>query len=121
VRVLSDKQTILNTEAIAIDQDPLGIAGDIRLNQTDGGQIWSRQLSNNAWAAILYNQNILWGDTDLTLPFTPDFLLGWPSKITTANVRDIWQKVNYVGISNYTVQGLTPHSSIMLRITPGST
>jgi hypothetical protein len=36
----------LNKEAIAINQDPLGLAGDLRGNFADGGQVWSRILSS---------------------------------------------------------------------------
>lgn len=53
VRVLDNKKEILNKEAIAVNQDPLGIPGDIRVNNADGGQIWSRPLSGKTWAVIL--------------------------------------------------------------------
>eukprot|EP01125_Pyxidicula_operculata_P022801 TRINITY_DN9583_c0_g1_i1.p1 TRINITY_DN9583_c0_g1~~TRINITY_DN9583_c0_g1_i1.p1 ORF type:complete len:407 (-),score=76.08 TRINITY_DN9583_c0_g1_i1:57-1100(-) len=117
VRDLSDKQVLLNKEAIAIDQDPLGIPGDIRVNNTDGGQIWSRPLSGNAWAAILYNSNLAWGDVSPVLQFNPALLPGWPANVTTAYVRDVWTKNNYGPISNYTTN-LVPHQSVMLRIVP---
>jgi len=118
VRDLSDKQVLLNKEAIEIDQDPLGIPGDIRLNNTDGGQIWSRRLSGNRWAAILYNSNLLFGDVTLTLNFTTDMLLNWPSNTTKGIVRDIWQKTNYAPANSFTKSGIVPHQSYTLVITP---
>jgi len=118
VRDLSNKKELLNKEAIAIDQDPLAIAGDIRANYSSGAQIWSRPLSNNEWAAILYNSNVLWGDVDITIPFNNQFLPNWPSNIKTAKVRDIWNQKNYGPVSNFTVTGLLPHQSVMIKITP---
>jgi len=118
VRELSDKQVILNKEAIAIDQDILAIAGDIRVNRTDGGQIWSRPLSGNRWAAILYNSNILFGDVTLTLSFNKLMLPGWPGTAQQGTARDIWAKVDYPASSSFHAKGLVPHQSIMLVITP---
>jgi hypothetical protein len=43
---LNNKPEILNKEAIAVNQDILGLAGDIRLNNSDGGQVWSKVLSS---------------------------------------------------------------------------
>jgi len=118
VRVLEDKQEILNTEAIAIDQDPLGIQGDLRANYSSGGQIWSRPLSNDSWAAILYNSNLVYGEVTLTINFTNQFLPGWPAKITNGRVRDIWKKVDYAPAESFTVEDLPPHASVMIKIFP---
>jgi len=118
VRDLSDKQVLLNKEAIAINQDPLGIQGDIRANYSSGGQIWSRPLSNNCWAVILYNSNLVWGDVSINLNFTKEFLPGWPESVTSANVRDIWKQVDNENIQQFTVTSLAPHDSVMLKIVP---
>jgi len=118
VRDLSDKQVLLNTEAIAIDQDTLAIPGDLRVNNTDGGQIWSRPLSGNRWAAILYNSNLIFGFVDLTLTFTNATLPGWPSTTNKATVRDIWTKTNYGPSNSFTQTWLWPHQSVMIVITP---
>ena len=37
---------VANPEVIAIDQDPLGRAGNRLFNTSMGGQVWSKQLSN---------------------------------------------------------------------------
>ena len=47
---------ITNPEVIAIDQDPLGIAGD-RLYNISGAQAWSKPLVNGDIAVVLYNSN----------------------------------------------------------------
>ena len=45
-----------NPEVIAIDQDPLGVAGD-RIYNISGAQLWSKPLSNGDQAVVLYNSN----------------------------------------------------------------
>uniref|UniRef100_A0A6B2L6E6 Alpha-galactosidase n=1 Tax=Arcella intermedia TaxID=1963864 RepID=A0A6B2L6E6_9EUKA len=117
VRELSDKQVILNKEAISIDQDPLGIQGDIRVNNTDGGQIWSRPLQNNFWSVILYNSNVVYGDVSITLTFSSANFPGWPEHVTSANVRDIWQHKDLPVTSSMQVN-LTPHESVMFKVSP---
>jgi alpha-galactosidase len=117
IRTLSDKQVLLNKEVIDIDQDPLGIQGDIRVNNTDGGQIWTRTLSNNSWAAILYNSNLLYGTVTLTLNFTQSLFPGWPTSVTTASVRDVWKHTDHGVLKQYTAN-LSPHQSLMFKVTP---
>jgi len=120
VRDLSDKQVILNKEVIDIDQDKLGIQGDLRVNNTDGGQIWTRPLSNNSWAAVLYNSNFLLGDASFALNFTADIFPGWPSTISKASVRDVWAHQDMGVFSQYIVSSVEPHASVMLKVTPVS-
>lgn len=50
----SSKDILLNSGAIAIDQDPLGKAG-IRTFVSDNYQIWQRELSEGKLAVVLYN------------------------------------------------------------------
>jgi len=120
VRDLSDKQVILNKEVIDIDQDKLGIQGDIRYNNTDGGQIWTRPLSNNYWAAVLYNSNLFYGDVSFALNFTVDIFPGWPATVSKASVRDVWNHKDLGVFSQYIVTELVPHASVMLKVTPVS-
>ena len=40
---------------IAINQDALGTGGDRVYNGNDGGQVWSRELSNGDKCVVLYN------------------------------------------------------------------
>jgi hypothetical protein len=89
IRDLSNKKMILNEEAIAVNQDALVKAGDLRLNGTDGGQVWSKVLSNSTWAVILYNSNLVFGDLYVTVQFSTQHLPGWPSAASAAVVRDV--------------------------------
>jgi len=109
VRVLSNKQEILNAEAIAVNQDPLGLAGDIRANFTNGGQVWSKVLKGNTWAVILYNSNILYGTMKITVEWSKH-LPGWPKGKTLGALRDIWTHQNIGTFPNsYTSAYLSPH------------
>jgi len=109
IRVLSDKQVILNKEAIAINQDPLGFQGDIRLNNSNGGQVWSKQIQGNRWAVILYNSNIEIGYVQVTVNWT-QHLPNWPRGKTTAKLRDIWLHQDIGSFkTSYTSAYLQPH------------
>jgi len=120
IRELSNKKEILNSEAIAVNQDKLGIAGDLRVNLTSGAQVWSKPLSNQEWAVILYNSNLIWWDVDVTVSWNNQQLPGWPATAIGANVRDLWahQQVGNNLPTNFTVSGLGPHETRLLKITP---
>ncbi len=52
--------TIGNSEVIAIDQDPLGIPGELvysSLVPLNMQQIWTRSLYGGAYAAVLFNRD----------------------------------------------------------------
>jgi alpha-galactosidase len=117
VREMSNKQVLLNKEAIAVNQDPLGKPGDRYANYSNGGQVWSKPLSDNSWAVILYNSNFLeWIDVTA---IWQQHLPGWPKKSTKAKVRDIWQHQDLgVFAYNYTSYWLEPHAVTMLRVYP---
>lgn len=118
VRDLSNKQQLLNKEAIAVNQDPLAIAGDIRSNQTDGGQVWSKQLSGGQWAVILYNSNIWFDSATPLLQFTSSFLVGWPAAASSATLRDIWAQKDLGQFKGSYSLELPVHEVQMLIVTP---
>lgn len=118
VRDLSNKQALLNKEAIAINQDPLMIPGDAVSPVGDHAQIWTRELSGGRWAALLFNSDIF-SFTDRTplLRFDSSMLKNWPSG-KSASVRDVWTHKNlgvYVGSFNKT---LAAREMIMVVLTP---
>ncbi len=62
---------LLNRDAIAIDQDPLGKPG-VRVRQEDGEEVWVRELSGGRRAVALLNRNaaprritVRWTELDL--------------------------------------------------------
>jgi len=118
IRHLGDKQVVLNKEVIQVNQDPLGIPGDRRQKYRDGGEVWSRYLSDGTWAVILYNSNIFYGTANVTVRWNSDDLPNWPNGVTKAKVRDMWAHQDLgpiVGSFSYSLQ---PHVSMMYKVTP---
>jgi alpha-galactosidase len=119
VRDLSDKQVLLNDEAIAINQDPLGSPGDRVANNSDGGQVWTRVLSppspnQLAWAAVLYCPNDV-ESADITLDFALH-LRGWPQGLEEADIRDLWAHEDLGTFSNTFTKEVGAHSVLFLKI-----
>ncbi|MEG0808233.1 MAG: glycoside hydrolase family 27 protein [Alistipes sp.] len=91
------RQTILNCEAIAIDQDPLGIQA-LRYKVIDGLEFWLKPLSAGAWAFCLLNRtttpktyDLQWGDFCLT-----DALSKRSTNFDTQcyNIHNVWSGKN---------------------------
>jgi len=122
VRELRNKQVLLNKEVIAVNQDPLGIAGDRYANYTNGGQIWAKPITGDkpktkAWAVILYCANEFLG-VDLTVKFA-EHLPGWPTGHTTATVRDLWAHTDLGTFrGTFSASDIGPHAVVMVKITP---
>jgi alpha-galactosidase len=102
------KSILLNREVIAIDQDPLGKAGD-RVHADGPLEDWSRPLAGGAMAAALFNRT--------TQPTVITFhlaALGWRGP---AAARDVWKHAN-LGIVNASYAATVPaHSIVLLRLT----
>lgn len=47
---------LLNTEVIAINQDPLGIPGDMLAN-TSNAMVWSKPLHDGGFGVVLFNND----------------------------------------------------------------
>ena len=67
LRTVSDeyRAILLNKEVIAVDQDPLAIAGT-RVTPKGDGEVWARPLIDGAVAVVLYNRLSPFGDEDCT-------------------------------------------------------
>ena len=116
IRNLSDKQQILNSEAIQVNQEWAGAAGDRVASYRDGGEVWSKPLSKS-WATILYNSNLRIRKDPITVTLTFTDLPGWGSS-QNANVYDLW---SHSSIGNFTgsySRQLSSHESAFLRVTP---
>jgi hypothetical protein len=88
-----------NPEVVAISQDSLVQAGDLRINNTDGSQVWSRVLSGATprWAVIVYNSKVWpWEGhvSNVLVPFNAQVLPQLPLSNITLHVRDVFGKVN---------------------------
>jgi len=117
IRDLSNKQQILNADAIAVNQEWAGYAGDRVVRYADGGEVWCKPLSSS-WAVVLYNSEVRFDKPSLNVTVNFSSLPVWPSGSSSATIYDIWQHVT-LGLfsTNYTVS-LAPHESVFLTLTP---
>lgn len=115
IRDLTNKQQILNADAIAVNQEWAGYAGDRVVRYSDGGEVWCKPLSSS-WAVILYNSEVRLEKPSLNVTVKFSSLPSWPS--SSATIYDIWQHAT-IGLfsTNYTVS-LAPHESVFLTLTP---
>lgn len=98
---------LTNSEAIAIDQDALGIQGH-RVKQEGPLEIWIKPLKDKSIAVGVFNRG--WGAMSITVNFR-DVGLG-----NSAVVRDIWAKKG-VGLLQETYTAMVPqHGLVMLRL-----
>jgi alpha-galactosidase len=79
----SSLATVSNSEAVAIDQDPLGVQGTL-LSSSAAGQVWVRPLSGGARAVALLNR----GSTPVRIA-TSARAIGMPA-VASYDVRNVW-------------------------------
>jgi alpha-galactosidase len=79
----TDKSILMNKEAVAIDQDPLGKQGD-RLYQSGDFDVWTKPLSNGRVAVGLFNRS--WDNREVSVDLAD---IGFKSG---ANLRDVWKQ-----------------------------
>ncbi len=105
------KNTFMNSEVIAVDQDPLGIQGVKVSEATAGLQVWSKKLSGSGQrAVVLLNRNssaanitVRWADIGLATG--------------SASVRDLWAKADRGSFSGGYTASVQPHGVVMIKVT----
>lgn len=114
-RVLNDwdAYVLLNTEAIAVDQDARAAPGR-RLRSDGNAQVWARTLSDGSRAVALFNAGEV--PLEVGVRWTE---LGLPDE--AAWVRDLWAHHNLGAIQTGTSVRLAPHSCALLKIQSGAT
>lgn len=124
VRNVSNRSraTLLNPDAIAIDQDALGVPG-VRVSPytRDGVELWARRLShNNSFAIALVNK----GDSaeDVTLNLTALVAAGYLSPAASGvSVYDVFAR-EQVGVlaanGSWCFDLVEPHGVKFLRLLP---
>ncbi len=106
-------QAILtNADVIAVDQDPLGIQGQVVATPATNLQIWSKPLAGtNTRAVALFNRGT--AAASITVRWTDIGI-----SAGSATVRDLWQHVAVGTFSDsYTATGVPAHGVVMLKIT----
>jgi alpha-galactosidase len=98
-------------EVIAVDQDPLGCAGDL-VREDDGAEVWARELADGSQAVVLFERSgtardvaVLWSD------------VGWDPR-TRARVRDLWERADIGARTEGTTVRVPAHGAAMLRLIP---
>jgi alpha-galactosidase len=107
-----DRETLLNKEVIAIDQDKLGVAA-WRVVKLNNIEIWKRPLDNGDWAIAVLNRGsdplkivATWDDMNLSGKF---------------NVRDLWQQED-IGVYDkiLTINNVASHETKVYRFSPAN-
>ncbi len=105
------KSILLNREAIAVNQDPLGQQAHVAL-QAGNHEVWVKRLVDGDWAVCLLNRS--------EQPWQLNFMLSDLTELQDAanryTVRDLWARRD-LGLSDKPVQGTIPrHGCKMLRL-----
>ncbi|WP_211194981.1 glycoside hydrolase family 27 protein [Halorhabdus amylolytica] len=102
---------LTNEDAVAINQDPLGIQGtrDGRLGETE---VWSKRLTDGRCAVILFNR----GRTPATIETTVE-TVDMSVDAATYTVEDVWEDDEWQtsGTLHATVD---PHDVALFRVSP---
>jgi alpha-galactosidase len=105
------KTILTNAEAIAVDQDPLGVEGR-RVKKDGDTEVWSRPLADGGRAVALLNRasaeksiSVSWLD------------LGYPEHVSAA-VRDLWQHKDLAPATGSFSATVPSHGVVLVRIRP---
>jgi alpha-galactosidase len=98
---------LTNREAIAVDQDPLGVQGD-RVSEVGPVEIWSKPLKGGDKAVGLFNRG------DRVLPIT--LKLGDVGFAHGAKARDIWAAKDLGRLENSYTVSVPRHGVVLLRL-----
>jgi len=115
VRSMSDSclAIISNKEVIAVDQDKLGITGHLAYESDDQlTKIYTRPLSSNMYAAVLFNAG----------PSPAKQVLTWEMldvhSNTKFNIRDLWKHQDLGVFQESFSASVPPHGVVMITLTP---
>ncbi|WP_348268000.1 alpha-galactosidase [Edaphobacter paludis] len=105
------KETLLNKEVIAIDQDGLGQQG--RRVKKDGDlEIWSKQLADGGRAVALLNRGTT--AAKISVAWTD---IGYPNTLS-ASVRDLWAKKDVGRKTDGYSAEVPSHGVVMVKVMP---
>ena len=103
----SDKNILMNKEAIAIDQDPLGRQGE-RLYQSGDLDVWTKPLSNGRVAVGLFNRS--WSTRDVSVDLAE---IGFRNG---ASLHDVWKHKDLGRRSGIFTDTLPKHAATLLIV-----
>ncbi len=113
------KAILENREAIAVDQDSLGIQG-FRYSSRDSVEVWFKPLAEGDWAMCLLNRSISQKNVAFDFPRNDvlDSLSGRNTMFETAvyKLRDLWAKKD-IGTTQKPLKAVVQgHDVLMLRL-----
>lgn len=103
----SDKAILMNKDAIAIDQDPLGKQGD-RLYESGDLDVWTKPLNGGRVAVGLFNRS--WSVREVSVDLAQ---IGFKSGGT---VRDVWKQRDLGHKSGVFTDTLVKHGATLLIV-----
>jgi alpha-galactosidase len=103
------KRIVQNEEVIHVDQDPLGLQGDVIKESGDGNvQVWSKPLSDEGMALAFFNRDSV--NREITLHWDE---LGLGTKV---KVRDLWEHKD-LGICKKRISvEIRPHETLLYKV-----
>jgi len=104
------KDTLTNSEVIAVNQDLLGVQGHRVHMISNGAEVWAGPLSDYSVAVILLNSGNK--TQNVTAHFSDIGLSG------KASVRDLWAHEDQRMVTYTVPRSVDCHSVAMLRLTP---
>jgi alpha-galactosidase len=105
------KEILTNKEAIAVDQDPLGIQGR---KVFDGGavEVWMKPLDGGGRAVILFNRG------SVTAPVSVSWEQIGLGPEVSAKVRNLWTREDIGSVKGRFTAEVEPHDVVMIRVQP---
>ncbi len=103
----STKSILLNKEAIAVDQDPIGVEGSKKYDDGDF-EIWTKPLQNGDIALILFNRN------KHEFQFPVDW--SWAGINGNWKLRDLWQHKDIGTTADWKSFAIKGHSVLFFRL-----
>jgi alpha-galactosidase len=100
---------LTNREVIAVDQDPLGIAGR-RVVKDGDSEVWARPLQDGGRAVVLLNR----GSAPRKISVSWQ-ALGYPADLS-AQVRDLWTGKVAGKLKQSFSATVAPHAVVMVKI-----
>ena len=105
----SDRRILTNKDAIAVDQDSLGLQGE-RLRQAGDLDVWIRKLSRGRVAVGLFNR--AWSPRDVSVDLAE---IGFP---TGAPLRDVWKEQDLGRHTGVFTDTVPRHGVTLLIVSP---
>jgi alpha-galactosidase len=112
---------LTNKEAIAVDQDPLGIQG-FKYSTEDSVETWFKPLSEEAWALCFLNRasvtkeiGFVWTENPVSDDFSKreiDF------SNTTFKIQNLWTKKDMGSTKKKFTSKIPGHDVLLLKLTP---